>query len=400
MKKLAIITTHPIQYNAPLFRLLAERKNISIKVFYTWGESVMTDKFDPGFGKSISWDIPLLEGYEYQFVENISNNPGSHHFRGIQCPDINKQIEKWQSDALLVYGWSFSAHLSCIRYFKNKIPIYFRGDSTLIDVTSFLKSVIKRTTLKWVYKHIDYALYTGEHNRQYFEHYGLSQKQLIEALHVVDNSRFLDSAGLYQQKALEWRESLGIPKENTVFLFAGKLEPKKNPELLIRAFLDLCETRNDCHLIIVGDGILKEKLMHLSQHPSTSLNLSQPHLNINFLPFQNQSVMPIVYRLGDVFVLSSQGPGETWGLAVNEAMACGKAIIVSDKVGCAKDLVEPGINGFVFQSGNERDLLNKMKELCEDNNLTKRMGEASLNKIAPMNQAYLAEIIENSVLGV
>ncbi|MGN6533252.1 MAG: glycosyltransferase family 1 protein, partial [Ginsengibacter sp.] len=84
--RLAIITTHPIQYNAPLFSLLAKRNTINIKVFYTWGEKVLQDKFDPGFGKNINWDIPLLEGYDFQFVSNISADPGSHHFGGIDNP--------------------------------------------------------------------------------------------------------------------------------------------------------------------------------------------------------------------------------------------------------------------------------------------------------------------------
>ncbi len=88
MKRLAIITTHPIQYNAPLFKLLSKRNNISIKVFYTWGEAVLQKKYDPGFGKTIEWDIPLLEGYEYTFVENTAKKPGSHHFSGIDNPRL------------------------------------------------------------------------------------------------------------------------------------------------------------------------------------------------------------------------------------------------------------------------------------------------------------------------
>ncbi len=398
MRKLAIITTHPIQYNAPLYRILSERGTISIKVFYTWGESVLKDKYDPGFGKSIQWDIPLLEGYEYQFVENISTNPGSHHFKGIQCRDLNEQINNWQPDALLVYGWSYSAHLSCLRYFKNKIPLFFRGDSTLLDSPSFLKSIIKNIVLKWVYSNIDYALYVGENNRQYFKQYGIKENQLIYAPHVVDNNCFVDLTGEYNQRASQWRLDLGIKENDLVFLFAGKFESKKNPELLINVFKKLSETRKNCHLIIVGDGILKNKLIELS-NPSLNNSATQ-RLNIIFLPFQNQSMMPIVYRLADVFVLPSQGPGETWGLAVNEAMACGKGIIVSDKVGCAPDLIEQGVNGFVFESQDESDLLRKMGMFCNDFSLPKKMGEVSLNKIASFNQANLAEIIEKSVLSI
>src|SRR5437773_3281444 len=102
MKKLAVITTHPIQYNAPLFAMLAQRRNVALKVFYTWGKTVLRKKYDPGFNKEIEWDIPLLEGYDYEFLENVAREKGSHHFNGIINPGIIRKITEWQPDALLV----------------------------------------------------------------------------------------------------------------------------------------------------------------------------------------------------------------------------------------------------------------------------------------------------------
>ena len=148
MKRLAIVTSHPIQYNAPLFKLLTQRGNIKIKVFYTWGKQVMNNKFDPGFGKAIQWDIPILDGYEFSFVKNISPDPGSHHFKGIINPSLNNEIEGWKADAILVFGWSFQSHLKCIHYFSNKIPVLFRGDSTLLDEKRGIKQSLRRLLLK------------------------------------------------------------------------------------------------------------------------------------------------------------------------------------------------------------------------------------------------------------
>ena len=126
--KLAVISSHPIQYNAPFFKLIAKSNNLQIKVFYTWGDSVLGNKYDPGFGKSINWDIPLLEGYEYLFEKNIATKPGSHHYAGIDNPELMDHIKEWQADAILVYGWAFKSHFQCLRYFHKKIPVYFRGD--------------------------------------------------------------------------------------------------------------------------------------------------------------------------------------------------------------------------------------------------------------------------------
>lgn len=387
MQKLAIIVTHPIQYYSPLFRKLAETGKISLKVFYTWSQA-KDIKYDPGFGKDIEWDIPLLEGYDYTFVTNSSKNPGSHQFNGIINPTLIKEIESWKADAVLIIGWNFYSHLKAMRYFKGKIPVYFRGDSTLLDENPGVKKILRRLFLRWVYKHIDYAFYVGKRNKDYFIAHGLKEEQLIFAPHAIDNERFYDKDGGYKQKAFEWRRSLGIKNDNFVFLFAGKLTPKKNPAILINAIKQLNNPAT--HLILVGNGILENELKKIAFNNST----------IHFLDFQNQSIMPIVYRLGNVFVLPSKGPGETWGLAVNEAMDCGLPVIVSDKVGCAVDLVEQNKNGYIFKSNNEQELVKIMK-LCLDKWQNDRQSFAtmsfnSLYKIKNYSMSVLSENIIKS----
>ena len=120
MYKIAIVTSHPIQYNAPWFRLLAASGRIRPKVFYTWGEAGHGSKYDPDFKREIEWNIPLLEGYDYTFVKNIAKVPGSHHFKGLINPTLNDEIMQWQPDAVLVFGWNFHSHLRCLRFFHHK----------------------------------------------------------------------------------------------------------------------------------------------------------------------------------------------------------------------------------------------------------------------------------------
>ena len=155
MKKLAIIITHPIQYYSPLFKLISDRNRIKIKVFYTWEQS-KEKVFDKKFGKEIKWDIPLLEGYDYTFIKNIAKNPGSGQFKGVINPSLTKEIENWKADAILVYGWNHQSHFKAMRYFKGKIPVYFRGDSTLLDEKKGVKTILRRIWLKFVYRYIDY----------------------------------------------------------------------------------------------------------------------------------------------------------------------------------------------------------------------------------------------------
>jgi hypothetical protein len=189
VQRLAIVITHPIQYYAPLFKLLNQRKQIDIKVFYTWGEGSVK-KFDPAFGKDIDWDIPLLDGYNYEWAQNTATDPGSHHFKGIITPGLTDQIKEWKPNAILVFGWAYQSHLKVLRYFKNKIPVYFRGDSTLLDELPGPRSLLKTVFLKWVYSHVDHAFYVGTNNKAYFKKYGLKDNQLSFAPHAIDNKRF------------------------------------------------------------------------------------------------------------------------------------------------------------------------------------------------------------------
>jgi len=359
--RLAIVSTHPIQYYAPVFKLLAQQ--VDVKVFYTWGEASIA-KHDPGFGQTIKWDINFLEGYDYQWETNTATDPGSHHFNGIVNPEIIADIEAWKPDTLLVYGWAYKSHLQVLRHFKNKIPVLFRGDSTLLNKPAGFKNLIRAIYLKWVYKHIDYALYTGTNNKAYYKKFGLKDSHLIFAPHAVDNSRF-DTQHVVE--AGELRSSLNIKNEAILLLFAGKFEPVKNLESLLSAFISLKHT--EAHLLLVGNGIDEVSLKAMAAKSDIAGN-------IHFMGFKNQSFMPVVYQAADVFCLPSIS--ETWGLGVNEAMACGKAILVADKVGCAIDLVKPNFNGFIHTAGSAADIAEKLNILIANGKTgLSEMGEHS-----------------------
>jgi glycosyltransferase involved in cell wall biosynthesis len=351
---------------------LAGSADCNIKVFYTWGQA-QGKVLDKDFGIERDWDIDLLSGYDHAFVKNTSTVPGSHHYKGIINPSLVSEVAAFQPDKIIVYGWKFNSHLKILRHFKGKIPLYFRGDSTLLDEPAgfTIKKALRRLLLQWVYRHVDFVLSPGTASDAYFLTAGLSSNQIIRAPHSIDNDRFAgiqlstndderldasqsldnDAESSLKIRAQNWRKELSIAEDAIVFLFAGKFEPKKDPVLLVKAFARLHQQHPNTHLIMVGSGILEEELKQFSSTP------------ITFLPFQNQSIMPLVYRLGDVFMLPSKGPGETWGLAINEAMACGRPVIASDKCGAAADMIKDNENGFVFKAGDENDLYSFMEKM-------------------------------------
>jgi glycosyltransferase involved in cell wall biosynthesis len=383
LRKLAIITTHPIQYNDPLFALLSNRGIINIKVFYTWGDKVLKDKYDPGFGKNIQWDIELLRGYEFAFMQNIAKVTGSHHFKGIDNPNLIKEIKEWNPDAILVYGWAFKSHLKVLRYFHKKKTVLFRGDSVIVSERNLLKKIIRNFFLKWVYSHVDKALYVGELNKRYFLKNGVHNNQLVFVSHAIDNERFLDHETENRVAALNWKKELNIPENDLVFLYAGKLDRNKNIRFLLDVF---CKIKNTfAHLVIAGNGIMEEDLK--KEFGSNK--------NVHFIPFQNQLKMPVLYRMADIFVLPSLS--ETWGLGVNEAMICGCALLISDRAGAAFDLVENGKNGYCFNPKDSTDLLDKILWMTENRPIMKTWGALSKTMIRNWNYTRNCEQIEKLV---
>ena len=382
MHKLAIVTTHPIQYNAPWFKLLAQQPNLQVKVFYTWSQAVTNSKYDPDFGKVISWDIPLLEGYDYEFIKNIAKDPGSHHFKGINNPTLIDKIAAWGPASILVIGWSYNSHLSCMRHFKGKVQVLFRGDSTLLDERPGFRKLVRRLFLTYVYSFIDIAFYVGTNNKQYFLKHGLKERQLRFATHAIDNNRFYNNE--YNEKERYWKQELGIPADAFVLLFAGKLEPKKDPFFMVKLANELND--KNVYTIFVGNGILENSLKEQTKQ----------NKRILFLDFQNQQMMPSVYRLADVYILPSQGPGETWGLALNEAMASGRAVMASNKVGGALDLIQPYKNGFIFNSGDVTAATAFLNKIIDNKELVEQMGKQSKQLI----QSFSFKNLVNSISGL
>ncbi len=353
MIRLAILVSHPIQYYAPLYRWLAKRDDMQVRVFFTWhgGERAQMDQ---GFGKNVAWDIPLTDGYEFEVVPNTACNPGTHHFCGLRNPSLVKSVLGWKPDAVHLTGYAWRSHLLALRALARRgVPVLFRGDSHLLDGRgAWWRWQVKRRLLRIVYKWPAVFLCVGRANRDYYRAFGVPETKLFDCPHSVEVERFAEPEEELERKAADWRKELGVGSEQRVLLFAGKFEDKKQPLPLMRAFLE-CEVENTI-LLMVGDGEHGTAVRELADR--------KPE-RIRVLPFQNQSKMPAVYRLGDLLVLPS-AYGETWGLAVNEAMASGRPALVSDRVGCHPDVLKPGMNGDIFASGDWRDFQRKLTRLA------------------------------------
>jgi glycosyltransferase involved in cell wall biosynthesis len=366
--RLAIIVSHPIQYYAPLYQRLAGRDDLAVKVFFTW-HAARAAVGDRGFQIPVAWDISLTDGYEFEAVHNSSSDPGTHHFFGLQNPTLIERVRKWKPNVVHITGWAWLSHLLAMSAFRRMgIPILFRGDSHLLDsVPSGPRWWLKRAVLKVVFSWPSKFLVVGDANRTYYETFGVAPDRLIPCTHSIDVARFAQPADRYEEEAKLWRRQLGISDDKKVLLFAGKFEDKKRPVELMRAVQSLSDP--SLLLVMVGGGAIGEEV--------NTIAAADP-LRFRVLPFQNQSRMPIVYRLGDLFILPSAF-GETWGLAVNEALACGRPVLVSDRVGCAADVVDESC-GRVFSWAESSSLPRVLRAMMSDRVGLSEMGRFSAKR--------------------
>lgn len=340
---MGVILSHPTQYYSPWFRWLAAHTDLTLRVLYLWKFGVTAQR-DRQFGTAFKWDIDLLSGYEYEFVPNVSRDPGTHHFGGLVNPALTSRLRAWRPDALLLFGYKSKAHLGALLQARAQgIPLIFRGDSHLLGGRTLPWT--QRLLLRLLYAQFAAFLPVGRANADYFRRLGVPEQKLHFAPHAVDQALYQPTAESLAG-AMALRQQLGIAPDSPVVLYAGKFLPAKQPVELLRAFIALRDPR--ATLVYVGDGPLRTELEQLAaQNPSA---------RVRFLPFANQSEMPSRYLLADVFTLPSRGLYETWGLAVNEAMHLGVPALVSDRVGCQQDLVTPGETGWVFPAEDQAAL--------------------------------------------
>jgi glycosyltransferase involved in cell wall biosynthesis len=355
--RLGILATHPIQYHAPLYRALAARAEIDLTVYYAHRPTAAEQGV--GFGVPFEWDVDLTSGYDHIFLRNVAR-ANSDRFGDYDTPEIGSIIDREKFDAFLVHGWQTKSYWQAMRAcWRTRTPVYVRGDSQLGDDRLLIKRAVKRLAYPFFMSRFAACLAVGVRSDAYFRYYGA--RRVVRAPHFVDNAAFAAGAARARVRRAEARAKWGISPSATVALFAGKMSAKKRPLDLVEA---VARTPG-VHALMVGDGVLR----------------GESGANVTFAGFRNQSDMPEAYAVADVLVLPSDRQ-ETWGLVVNEAMASGVPAIVSDAVGCAPDLIVPGMTGWTYPAGDVEALAAALGRLVADPGASERMGAAAAAHVA------------------
>jgi len=367
--RLAYLVSHPIQYQAPMLRRIAAEPGIDLKVFFCSDISVRAYR-DEGFGHDVAWDVPLLDGYDHEFLPAIGSASVLGQIRPYNY-GLARALRRGRFDVLWVHGYMRSYHMlsmACAR--RMGIVVLNRDEAWAKSAErGKLKNAIKRPFYAAMRRICHGWLTIGTANRDYYLANGMAPETVFSMPYAVDNDWFRSRAETAAASREALRAELGLAPGRPIVLYASKFIARKKPDDLLEAYAAIARepALRDPALLFVGDGEMRPAL----EAKVAALGLD----GVRFAGFRNQSALPGFYDLCDVFVLPSRL--EPWGLVINEVMNAGRAVIASDEVGGAIDLVRDGENGFVFPAGDVAALADRLRRILGDPALCRNMGERS-----------------------
>ena len=378
--RLAIFASHVIQYQDPFFRALAEDGGIDVTVFY--GSRAGAEVYrDADMGTSLRWDIDLLHGYAHEFLRNFGWGDG---YTRLINPSIVTKVGRYDA-VLLMPGWGSITSLLAIAACRvTGTPFFLYGDSSFPPPVRSWKDRVRAAFLRGIFRLAGGFMVSGVLNAEYYRHYGASPGRFFLLPWAIDNERFANASRFAPGEREAMRARYDVAPEHVAFVFSAKLVPRKDPMTLLRA-LQRMQHKDRAAVVFLGHGELREALETYAKEHA---------LNVRFAGFVNQADLPKHYAMCDVFVLPSVY--EPRGAVINEAMACGLPVIVTDRCGSLGDVVLEGENAFVYPAGDDAALASAMGALMDDE-LRARMGRRSREIIATWDHARGVEGVKRAM---
>lgn len=365
--RLAAVTSHPVQYQAPLFTRVAAHTDVDLTVYYSHDGSI-AGELDPGFGRRVRWDRPLLDGYTSVFLR-LHSDGDLNPIRRLTA-DARIVLHLWQQrfDAVLIH--SYATPLSLFAYLgalASGTPVLLRTESGRLRPPNFWRDALRQIALRPLFAATSGFLVIGRASRAFFDAYGVSQSRQFFTPYSVDNDFFDQQRKAVAPSRHTLRAAHGWTDDVVVVGFSGKLTPGKGVSTLIDAIADLQHEGIRVGLLLVGSGESRETLEAQVRDKAVKWTV--------FAGFRNQTELAACYICMDVFVLPSQR--ETWGLVLNEAMLFGLPVLATNAVGAAPDLVHEGENGHIFDVGDASGLAKRLRYLAGNPETRQQFGAHS-----------------------
>jgi len=387
--RVLLLCSHPTQYGSPMWRRFSQHSKLDVLVAYCSMQGAQA-QMDPDFGVKVAWDVPLLDGYPWIQLKNVSPRPRVGGLFGLINPGIWKVIRAERFDAVAIFtGYMCATFWIALAAAKlSGIPVMYGTDATTlhpIDGRGW-KTPVKKYLWPRLFQMADMVIAPSSGTAALMRSLNVREEKITLMPYVVDNDWWIENASRVDRKSV--RRAWGIPEDARVVLFCAKLQPWKQPQDLLRAFASA--NIPNTYLVYAGDGSLREPL----EREAKELGVSE---RVRFLGFVNQSALPQVYCSSDVMVLPSEY--EAFGVVVNEAMLCGCPVIVSDRVGARLDLVQGGVTGCVYPCGDIASLSSCLQKMLSDPAWLFKQREAARARIARWSPELYVQSFVDAVAG-
>jgi len=383
------VCAHPVQYMSPILRRMAKHQQLDLKVVYCSLRGAKAGH-DPEFNKTVQWDVPLLDGYDW--VEVPNRGSGSESFFGLYNPGLWKLIRGGRYDAVLIYtGYPRSSFW--ISYFASKLSrtafIFGTDATTLVPMTGpKWKRHIKRVIWPLLYRLASQVIVPSTGTRDLMRSLGIPDEQITLTPYSVDNDWWLARSREIDRVAV--RQGWGVGPDTGVVLFCAKLQPWKRPQDLLQAFAHA--NLGNAVLIIAGDGPLRGAM----EQEAAVLGIAD---RVRFLGFVNQTQLPALYTASDLMVLPSSY--EAFGVVVNEAHMCGCPVVASNHVGAARDLIAPVNPALIYPCGDVPALARILRDTLQDRSRLAQLGQAARRHMETWSpRENIAGTVEAVAIGV
>jgi glycosyltransferase involved in cell wall biosynthesis len=370
--RIALVIDHPVQHFARAFQLLADEPGLRVHVYY----GVVPDTaYNADFAQPISWDIDLLAGYTWAA-------PGPTRTAVGQARWLAGQFRKTRPDVVICYGWAAPiarAAIMCCLLTRTRLLMY--GDTTWQHSASGRHRIARSVALSLLLRRCAGAVSTGTFNREFYIRYGMDPRRIWPGVCPADTE-------LFGAARTGGRSLPGESGGELRIGFAGKLIARKGVDELLRAAA-LLPTARAWSVTVVGDGPLLPGLRALV----AELGLND---RVTFRGFANTTEMPKLLAGFDVVVVPSRL--DMRALVTIEAMASGAAMIVSDATAVwgPGDLIEDGVTGFVYRSGEPAMLARQLARLLDDPALLDRLKRDGAERSTRFGSAAFARTIKEA----
>lgn len=371
--KVVVLTDIMAPYRIPVFNELAKQTDFDFHVIF-FAEMAGDRK----------WEVHKeTMQFNYRIVPGIGI-PLRDRFPAFLTPGLFQTLCELKPDVIICSGYHHPSFLIAALYarcFRKKLILWSETHAQSLRIRHSLAMFYRKLAIL----HCSAYLVPGSLAHAFISSFNVNGKPIYVAPNVVDNQFFSNASIKFSEQKERYKIAWGAPKR--VVLYVGRLVPHKGLQVLFEAFGRLNDA--ETALVIVGSG---PEEMTYRRYCST-----RGFKNVFFEGFKQQCDLPFYYGLADVLVLPSFR--EEWGLVLNEAMASRLPVIASDAVGAAWDLIEPGVNGYRFPTGNVQELQRCLDQILGNDQLRQNMGQSSYQMVQQFSPEKCAERFAKAILG-